>query len=873
MRKKVLKLLSFSLAAVLTVSSVPMDTYAFEGYEAFTAGTYQGSSYKGYGGKLTVEVTVADDGKVSAIEVTEHEETPEYFAVAAPIVIDSIIETQSTNNTVVDAVSGATETRDAIREAVDEALSKAVPGFSAGTGTKEDPYIISNVDGLKHLQEEVAAGNSFVGEYIALAQNISLNGEWTPIGTKDAPFAGTFNGRNYTIDGLTITGAQAYAGLFGYADVGTCFRNIRLTNVNINTADVAEVAYGGAVAAFMKNPTGGATNGSVIDNCHVSGRISVATANKAAMAGALCGMSSQYGAIANSSADVTIAVNSGTMIANAGGLVGMASVKPVVINNYANADVTVTTTNANANVGGLCGTFNGIGYNNVVTGSVALIGETGNAGAVAGKLSSSSFVSAMYYTGENAFGAADGKADTETVVQKSAEEIHNAEFAQFLHDNLTVSALSAMAEKTTEAGIADCSDFAALTARINNQYYDWEYKNEKTRLSAAVWASDTVDASIFAGGKGTKEEPYLLSTEEQLRAFALSLTAKLDYAGVYIQLQNDITVSDEQWIPIGLGEYAFQGDFDGAGYRIAGVKIGSEAAPYQDACYDTELKTGGTYYGLFGVLGTYSYVHDLIVDADIYVQSNVSVYVGGLAGLCDKSAVNKVTINGNVWGKSGMERAMANHFSGGVAGMLNGSSRGDVCVITNCISNANVYGEAVGAVGEAGGIAGINNRSLVANCVSNGKISGTADRVAEGMAALGGICGVNGGKVVGCLSNSEIYSHTYSQYVGSLVGWVTGIGELYCNTYSLDARQKIEEQIVNPAGAVGWLVGPGINDEGEPYTGSIHYQSKGYTSADINAEALAESLNAVFATYPVETDVEFNTWVVEAENGDLRAHV
>lgn len=867
MRKNIMKFISFSLAAVLTASSVPMHAYAFEGYEALSAGTYEGSSYKGYGGKLTVEVTVLDNGEVTAIEVTEHEETEEYFEEAAKRVIDSIIEKQSVSSNVVDAVSGATCTSEAIIEAVAVALSKAVPGFSSGTGTKADPFIISNVDGLKHLQKQVAEGYNFAGQYIVLSQDITLSGEWTPIGTAETPFAGTFNGQNHTIDGLTITGGEVYAGLFGYADVGSCFKNVQLKNVNIATTEVNAVAYAGAVVAFMKNPTGGATTGSVIDNCHVSGTISVTTTNKAAMVGGLCGMSNQYAAVANSSSEASVTVDTKAMMANVGGMVGMASVKPIFINNRADAEISVTSTNANSNIGGLCGTFNGIGYNNLVTGSVNATENAGNVGAVAGNLSTNSYVSALYYTGETAFGKVQGQTDAETVLAKSAEDINTAEFAQLLHDNLTIAALSSMEERTETAAIADCTDFTALTARVNNQYYDWENTNGITQLSKTVWASDAVDTGIFAGGSGTKEDPYLLSTEEQLRAFAVSLTSKLDYAGTYIRLANDIEVSEETWAPIGLGEYAFQGDFDGAGHSITGVTIGSAKTPYQDTYYNAELKTGGTYYGLFGVLGSYANVHNLVVDANIHVQSHVSVYVGGLTGLSDKATMNQVTINGTVWGRSGMEKQAANHFSGGIAGMLNGLTNGDTSIVTNCISNADVYGEAVGGVGEAGGIAGINNRSLVANCVANGKISGTADRIAEGMSSLGGICGVNAGKIVNCLSNSEIYSETYSQYVGSLAGWVTGIGELYCNTYSLDAEQKIAEQIVNPAGAVGWLVGPGINDEGEPYTGSVHYESNGYTAGETNAEALAAKLNATFYTFPVEMDVVLNTWVVDGENG------
>ena len=88
-------------------------------------GTYTGSG-KGFGGTISVKVTV-EDGKISAIDVTSASgETASYFSKAKGI-IPKMISGQTTN---VDAASGATYSSNGIITAVRNALSKAETGKS-----------------------------------------------------------------------------------------------------------------------------------------------------------------------------------------------------------------------------------------------------------------------------------------------------------------------------------------------------------------------------------------------------------------------------------------------------------------------------------------------------------------------------------------------------------------------------------------------------------------------------------------------------------------------------------------------------------------------------------------------------------------------
>ena len=96
-------------------------------------GTYTGSG-KGFGGTISVKVTVKD-GKISAIDVTSASgETASYFSKAKGI-IPKMISGQTTN---VDVASGATYSSNGIITAVRNALSKAETGKSSTKKKKKN---------------------------------------------------------------------------------------------------------------------------------------------------------------------------------------------------------------------------------------------------------------------------------------------------------------------------------------------------------------------------------------------------------------------------------------------------------------------------------------------------------------------------------------------------------------------------------------------------------------------------------------------------------------------------------------------------------------------------------------------------------------
>ena len=97
-------------------------------------GTYQGSG-TGFGGTITVQVTVSG-GKITAVDILSASgETGSYFA-SAQGVVSKVLSSQSPN---VDAVSGATYSSNGIIQAVQNALSQAGNSDSATSTATPTP--------------------------------------------------------------------------------------------------------------------------------------------------------------------------------------------------------------------------------------------------------------------------------------------------------------------------------------------------------------------------------------------------------------------------------------------------------------------------------------------------------------------------------------------------------------------------------------------------------------------------------------------------------------------------------------------------------------------------------------------------------------
>ena len=112
------------------------------------------------------------------------------------------------------------------------------------------------------------AAVDFDGKTILLGNDIDLGSyEWVPIGAKNSPFKGNFDGDGHAILNLKMTAPVDYAGLFGY--VTGQISNVFLEGVYINVPDAT---YVGAIVAYSKGRITEVTVGGYVAGfCYVGG--------------------------------------------------------------------------------------------------------------------------------------------------------------------------------------------------------------------------------------------------------------------------------------------------------------------------------------------------------------------------------------------------------------------------------------------------------------------------------------------------------------------------------------------------------------------------------------------------------------------------
>lgn len=199
-------------------------------------------------------------------------------------------------------------------------------------------YIVTTAEGLKAVAD--IANNGNLGINITLTENINLTDmEWTPIGTNyNNAYTGIFDGNGKTITGLTVTGSDQYAGLFGRIGSGGTVKNVVLEGVQI-TSDNSLGSVGGVAGWSYGN----------IEYCSVSGSVS-----SNSTAGGVVGYQSD-GAITGCNSSAT--VNAGNI---AGGVAGGTNSGASLTGCYATGDVTLESINQYYNfAGGVVGSNGG----------------------------------------------------------------------------------------------------------------------------------------------------------------------------------------------------------------------------------------------------------------------------------------------------------------------------------------------------------------------------------------------------------------------------------------------------------------------------------------------------------------------------------
>jgi len=182
--------------------------------------------------------------------------------------------------------------------------------------------------------------------------------------------------------------------------------------------------------------------------------------------------------------------------------------------------------------------------------------------------------------------------------------------------------------------------------------------------SLSLWIdTDNDQEPLFDAGKGTRRDPYIISTPRQLSMLGEAVDAGRSFHNQYIAVADDIDLGAyRSFSPIGeVGtERYFEGTFDGRGHTIRNLSI-----------HDSD-----SYIGLFGSLrGT---------------VCNLRIENASVSGLCCGIIASQVEPSGSIE-NCFVQGSIEGFRAGGITDYLSGA-------VMNCCFVGEVTGESAGAI-------------------------------------------------------------------------------------------------------------------------------------------------------------------------------
>jgi filamentous hemagglutinin family protein len=733
---------------------------------------------------------------------------------------------------------------------------------TGGSGAVASPYLIADVYGLQGVASQTLLAKNF-----ALAGAISASGTalwnggkgWLPIGTDgvnvlsqfgNAGFLGSFDGRGFSITGLTLNRpAIAYAGLFGYlsgsvANVGV--ENAQFTSGSnafgilsgyVDRGLVTGSHASGAITGVgaVGGLIGGLIGGTISDSWS-SANVVAAGGYSGSLAGGLIGWTNS-GTVAR-----VYATGSVNAVGTGGGLIGSTN-GGSISQAWASGNVTLTGTNFNIAGGGLIGSTssNSAVSRSYATGSVVganagfmriggLIGWMVG-GSVATSYATGSVRGSVSSGGGIDGGGLIGAAQSANITQAWASGKISTGSAGFenaaggLIGNLYASTVTGAYWDSYSTGVdrsVGQSLFSQIAAgAVTSDPAQSGAANSAYRASAYS-TFDLASWTVFDGLTrpfGAWEMPAAVDgvttiiNDHQLQLLAKSpgLNARLG-ADIDLSLTGAAKVGNPasyagMWspggfVPIGGDTLSFTGALDGQGHTIRNLSINT-AAP-----------SGG----LFGTVGTNGSISNLtLTGAAITVDArNAPAGTAGLLAASNLGKISRVSANGTVTvlgtantlvtvgglvasnsgsiiGASVSGAVVASHGRAVIGGLVGNNSG----AIEASFSQAAVSGG--GDSTEVGGLVGVN----VGGTISE-SYAATTVRTAQRAASAGGLVGTNQDN--GLITNSYFNGGIVADLSGSFTG-ILAIGGLVGSNYGTVAKSYAVATLPQAGTFIGGMAG------------------------------------------------------------------
>ncbi len=596
--------------------------------------------------------------------------------------------------------------------------------YGDGSATK---YTIRSAEELANFAQLVNSENDFSGKTITLGKNIVLDGiDWTPIGTAESPFKGTFTIMgNYSISNLPND-------LFGVVEGGT----------------VKSVTISGGKGRLV-----GELKSGKVENCMSTAKVD--------------------------SSDENAAV---------GGLVGMAETNATVSSSYYyNADsINVPAVGGSGTVTNCfylaeTSTFDKKGTADDIGARTA---EEFELGRVAYELGASSSVWVYDTTAKEekmpqlgrSFGIMTVAVANELKLTKPDNQLEGVVVTLGSSDKKVLTDAAGnqyyYAASGYPNGVSDVPVtftaptgyqivFAPAATQVATQVGGTDYYLRITG-STVEYTYSLVKADIRWYESARAEKNYVLKSADELMGFCLLANGSIDgvsenFNGWTLSLGNSIDLENSEWKPI----RSFAGAFDGKGYEITGLNVN-----YTGGDFNSNTA------GMFEKLVSPGQILNLAVSGSVKAGGEIN-YVGGIVGKTESGSEIRFcrsNIAVEVDAKNGSATPL---LYGGVAGKVQGA-------ISNCLNERTITVDNIEKNCYIGGVAGQVVGSAADLCWNTGSVtaSGTAKKI-----YTGGIVG--SGAATNCYNNGSVTGATGKNKKNKYVtGGISGNGNV-TNSYNL----------------------------------------------------------------------------------------
>ena len=587
---------------------------------------------------------------------------------------------------------------------------------------------------LVNDQTNLQAVNTNLGGYYALGANVTLSGDFTPLGALGTPFAGSFYGLGHTVTGLNINLTTTdYVGLFGYTGPSAVIRNLGLTGGSVVGQNNAGALVG--------------QNHGTISNSYASGTVS-----GSGYVGGLVG--SNYGTVSNSYASGTVSGSS-----YVGGLVGDNRSGSSIVNSYASGTV-----RGSSYVGGLVG-YNQGTINNSYVANGSYIGGNANVGGLVGS---------NYGTVSNSHYNIDAVTINDSSVQVTLGGLYDStsdtQFSTWLSDRQP---LGLPLDITANTSFGTCGIGCYTISNVNGM---------KDLLGFSDLAGNTFQLENDITLSGNLHIPTFASSFDGRSYTLINLNINQPYAsniGLFGRLESSGSVSN---LNVTVGTVRGYNDVGGLVGSNSGGSISNSHVSFSGS--GSGVIGGGNYGDTGGLVGYNN--GGTISNSSAVVSVSGTGYVGGLVG-DNSGSISNSYAGGTVSGNSSVG-GLVGYNDGTITGIITGSS-------SSTYATGSVTGGGSGT-SYIGGLVGYN-AGTISNSFATGSVAGGSPGnnvgglvgynfgLIEGSWATGDVSGAD---YVGGLVGKADYSEggstitnsyasgnvTGSNYVGGLVGYNSG---------------------------------------------------------------------------------------------------